>query len=391
MSFNPTVPFNDLPDLPPATEVETKAVLKACINARDALGRLNTAIQRLPNPDVLIRPFSLQEARDSSAIENIVTTDDALFAQSQLPFETADPAVKEAMRYQQALYDGFRKLSQRPIGTRMAIDICRAIKGYEIDVRKVPGTTIKNVANGEVIYTPPAGEDVIRDKLANWEKFLHGDSELDPIVKLAIQHYQFEAIHPFGDGNGRTGRVLNILYLIENGLLDLPVLYLSRQILATRSVYYELLLRVSSAQEWTPWILYFSTSVAMSAYKTTVKAWQIQALMQHTDETIHSKAPKIASAELLTVLFANPYCRIADLIQIGIAKRQAASQYLKSLVEIGILEVTKVGREKIFLHPKFHAVLTGSDESIKTITKYPLSSTDVPVPLFSEHPDKSKQ
>ena len=207
--FDPTKPFNDLPDLPPSIELETKSVLKACITARAELAKLDAEAVQLPNPSILIATSMIFEARDSSAIENIVTTDDALFKQSELDEATADPATKEALRYRNALFQGYKSLSKLPISTRTAIEACGLIKGTEIGIRKVPGTTLRNSATGEVIYTPPVGEDDIRKKLANWEKFIHEPTDLDPLVRLAVQHYQFEAIHPFSDGNGRTGRIIN--------------------------------------------------------------------------------------------------------------------------------------------------------------------------------------
>ena len=167
---------------------------------------------------------------------------------------------KEAAQYRKALHQGYQTLSQRPVSTRLAVDICQAITGKAYDIRKTPSTTLKNSLTGEVVYTPPAGEARLRELLANWERFINEQHDLDPLVRMAVQHYQFEAIHPFGDGNGRTGRILNVLCLIQDGVLDLPTLYLSRHILRTRADYYRLLSRVTSHSEWEPWLLYMLTA-----------------------------------------------------------------------------------------------------------------------------------
>ena len=223
MNWHPEQPYNNLPLLPPSIELETKAVLKHCITARAALAELKQAAELIPNQAMLINTLPLLEAKDSSEIENIVTTADKLFqfvGSDALP----DVATKEALQYRSALYEGWQKLSKRPISTNMAESICSQIKGIDMSVRKVPGTVLVNRAGGndqsdEVIYTPPEGETVLRDLLSNWEKLLHEQPDLDPVIRMAVMHYQFEAIHPFTDGNGRTGRILNILYLVQEELL----------------------------------------------------------------------------------------------------------------------------------------------------------------------------
>lgn len=206
-------PYNDLPRLPPQADVETRAVLKQCITARAALGELKQTALRIPNQAMLINTLPLLEARASSEIENIVTTTDKLFRNVGSE-DQADPATKEALRYGRALFDGFKTLKEHPLSTRTAERICSTIKGVEMTVRKVPGTALANNATKEIIYTPPENETLLRDLLANWERYIHNETEVDPLIRLAIGHYQFEAIHPFTDGNGRTGRVLNSLFLI---------------------------------------------------------------------------------------------------------------------------------------------------------------------------------
>lgn len=226
-SWRPDQPYNDLPLLPPAIELETRTVLKQCIAARTALAELKQAAELIPNQGVLINTLPLLEAQASSEIENVVTTTDRLF-QFQNANEYADPATREALRYSSALLEGFQTLQQHPLNTRIAEQVCTRIKGTDMQVRRVPGTALANQATGEVIYTPPIGEDLLRTQLANWERYLHEARDVDPLIRMAAGHYQFEAIHPFTDGNGRTGRVLNSLFLIQEDLLTLPILYLSR-------------------------------------------------------------------------------------------------------------------------------------------------------------------
>lgn len=351
MAFDPLRPYNDLPPLPPAAEIETHAVLKACIEARAAVAELKQAGELIPNQAVLINSIPLLEAQASSEIENIVTTADRLFQFADDREARADPATKEALRYRTALREGFASLARRPLNTRTAIDICQTIKGAVIDIRRTPGTALMNDRTGQVIYTPPEGEALIRDKLANWEQFLHTAEKIDPLVRMAIGHYQFEAIHPFVDGNGRTGRVLNLLYLVDQGLLDIPVLYLSKAIIEAKQDYYRLLLAVSTEQAWEPWILFMLAAVRSTAHWTTSRIKSIRTLIDETATRMKRDAPAIYSRELTELIFVQPYCRIANVVEAGIAQRQTASVYLKQLADIGLLNEVKVGREKLFINP----------------------------------------
>lgn len=356
-AWHPQRPYNELPLLPPAMEIETKAVLRACIAARAALGELKQAALLIPNPSILINTLPLLEAQASSEIENIVTTTDRLF--QQVGHEGAsDPATKEALRYRQALLEGFVSLQTLPLHTATAENVCSRIRGGEAQVRRVPGTTIGNAATGEVIYTPPEGEALLRSLLANWERFLHDETELDPLIRLAVAHYQFEAIHPFTDGNGRTGRVLNSLFLIGEELLTLPILYLSRYIISHKSDYYRLLLGVTAHQNWEAWLLWMLRGIEETARWTTDKIAAIRELSAQTVDYVKRAAPKVYSHELVNLIFERPYCRIGDLEIAGIAKRQAASRHLKELVAIGVLEAQTVGKEKLFVHPRFLRLLT---------------------------------
>ncbi|HHH3805364.1 TPA: Fic family protein, partial [Escherichia coli] len=279
-----------------------------------------------------------------------VTTSDQLFQYADRA-DGADPATKEALRYRTALYDGYTHLEDYPLCTNTAVAICTKLRAVQTDIRKTPGTVLRD-QNNNVVYTPPVGEDSIRELLANWERFIHGDDDLDPLVKMAIAHYQFECIHPFPDGNGRTGRILNILYLIQSELLSLPILYLSRFILERRDDYYTLLRRVTEEGDWESWILFMLEAVESTSRWTTDKISIVRALMAETTEYVREKLPKIYTHELVQALFAQPYCRIDNLVERGVAKRQTASTYLKQLVEIGVLEEMSVGREKLYINTR---------------------------------------
>lgn len=362
---DPRTPYNELPRLPPTVELETKAVLKQCVASRAALAELRLAGQLIPNQSVLVSTIPRLEARDSSAIENIVTTNDALFREASLKDAASDQTAKEVNRYPAALFLGVESLKTRPVTNRTAIDICRTLTGIDIDVRATPGTTLSNQHSGEVIYTPPAGQERIRELLANWEWFLNTDVELDPLVRMAVLHYQFEAIHPFPDGNGRTGRVLNILMLMQAGLLDAPTLYLSRHILRTRADYYRLLDGVTKHGAWEAWVLYVLQAVEATASWTVAKIGAIRKLMDVTRDHVRAGAPKIYSHELVDLIFTETYCRIGNLVEHGIAKRQAASTYLKRLAALGILVEEKVGRDKVFIHRKYLDLLGQDDHEVE--------------------------
>ncbi|UTJ48004.1 Fic family protein [Atlantibacter subterranea] len=351
MSWHPETPYNALPLIPPDLEhIETRNVLKACISARAAIAELKTAGELIPDQGLLINILPMLEAKDSSRIENIVTTSDRLFQYADRE-EGADPATKEALRYRTALYDGYNHLSSYPLCTNTAVAICTNLRAVQTDIRKTPGTVLRD-HNNSVVYTPPVGEDVIRNLLANWERFIHSDDDVDPLVKMAIAHYQFECIHPFPDGNGRTGRILNILYLIQAGLLSLPILYLSRFILERRDDYYTLLRRVTEHGDWEAWIVFMLEAVENTSRWTTDKISVVRELITNTTEYVREKLPKIYTHELIQALFAQPYCRIENLVERGVAKRQTASTYLKQLVEIGVLEEMSAGREKLYLNTR---------------------------------------
>ncbi len=334
-------------------------MLKACISARAAVAELKQAARLLPNQDVLINTIPLLEARASSEIENIVTTTDLLFKFAQPDREgLADPATKEALRYRTALRRGVESLKKKPLATNTAVDVSRTLLGVNLDVRRVPGTALVNEATRQVVYTPPEGEALLRELLANWERFLHETEDVDPLIRMAVAHYQFEAIHPFTDGNGRTGRILNLLFLIEQELLELPILYLSRAIIHRKADYYRLLLQVTAREAWENWILYMLRAVDETARWTTERIHAIRQLMQETAEYVRARARGVYSRELVELIFVQPYCRIKNVVEAGIARRQTASVYLKQLCDVGVLEEVKAGREKLFINPRLMRLLT---------------------------------
>ena len=280
-----------------------------------------------------------------------------MFRFANRPEAGVDPATKEALRYRTALYQGFKALESQPLSTRSAIDICRTIKGVELDIRATPGTALLNEASSRVVYTPPEGAELLRDKLANWGTLYPSADGVDPLIRLAIMHYQFEAIHPFTDGNGRTGRVLNLLSSSNRACSTFPS-DLSRYIIDNKKAYYDGLLAVTTVGAWEPWILFMFAAIRDTATWSTAKIRAICNLLDATTDRIRRDFPKIYSRELAEIIFVNPYCRIADLVSAGIAKRQSASVYLKALASLGILCEIEAGREKIYTNPALLTLLS---------------------------------
>lgn len=365
MTFKPDIPYNDLPLLPPTTDIETRKVLKKAIGANRALAELKGKALIIPNQEILINNITLQEARASSEIENVVTTNDSLFRALSSGTKTADPATKEVLNYREALWHGFDFVRGKGfLTTNLFIDIMQTIKKTGAGIRKpLPKTVLGDGTTGEIVYTPPEGEDVIRDKLKNLEFFLNDDnmSELDPIVKMAISHYQFEAIHPFGDGNGRTGRIINVLFLIGKGLLDLPILYLSSYIIANKSAYYLNLRNVTVKNDWESWVLYMLDAVEKTAFETIEKIQSIKDLMDLSIVKIKKELPGIYSKELVETLFEQPYCKVKSLVDKKIAERRTASLYLQRLEKIKILDGKKVGRENLYINSGLFELLKGRE------------------------------
>ena len=340
-------------------DLETKAVLKACIQARAALAELKALGSLIPNQSILINSIPSLEAQASSEIENIVTTGDDLFRFAAAKTDVGmDPAVKETLRYRAALWEGYTSLAQRPLGLRTAIEVCSRVKGIDMNFRQTPGTTLVNDRTGAVIYTPPVQALALKQLLSNWEHWLHDSKGVDPLIAMAVQHYQFEAIHPFTDGNGRTGRVLNLLYLVHAGLLDVPVLYLSGAIIRRKADYYRLILEVTANAGWEAWIPFMLEAITRTAKWTAGRILAIKELLDATVEQMRLEAPRIYSRELAELVFAQPYSRIGNLVDAGIAQRQTAATHLKVLTSLGLLKEHRAGREVIAVNPALVKLLS---------------------------------
>ena len=353
---NPKKPYNKLPLLPPDAEVETKKILKQTIVSNKILAELKGRADEIPNQSMLVNAITLQEAKDSSEIENIVTTQDTLYKAFSSNISSTDAQTKEVLRYRQALWEGYHDLDKRPLSTNSFIKIVQTIKENDSGIRNAPGTTIKS--NNKAIYTPPEGETKIRDLLKNMEDFIHTENDIDHLIKLAIMHYQFEAIHPFFDGNGRTGRVINMLYIVEKRLLDTPILYLSKYIIENKNDYYTNLRNVTEESAWETWILFMLKGIEETAQYTLNKINTINLLMQETILYAKDKLPtRVYSKELIELLFEQPYCKVKYLVDRDIAKRQTAAEYLNELEKIGLLKSQKVGVEKLYLNIKLMEVL----------------------------------
>lgn len=359
MVFKKTVPYNDLPDLPPKVEIETSAVLKMAIRANKAVAELRVSGHLIPNQAVLIQALGLSEAKLSSEIENIVTTNDELYRAFADETLEIDAQTKEVLLYKDALWHGYNalRINKRLLTTPLFEELVQILKNSTQGIRTMPGTKLVN-GSGEIMYTPPEGEKIIREKLSQFEKFIYSEDPLDPLIQMALVHYQFEAIHPFPDGNGRTGRILNILFLIEKGLLDIPVLYLSRYIISNKTAYYNGLRKVTEEHAWESWILYILKGLEETSIATREQIVAIHRLTQETASIVRAKLPRIYSKDLIEVLFRSPYCKIKSLEDAGIAKRQTSSLYLQQLENIGILRSLKAGRDVYYINDAFMKILT---------------------------------
>lgn len=361
MWTNPDLPYQDLPPLPPAQEVETRDVLKAVIDAARSLAALDAACLRLPNPDILFNMIPLLEAQASSEIENIVTTNDELFRAAHLPQEGAlTPAVKEALSYRQALRAGAQSLQERPLQLNTAIEVCSVLQGHAVSIRQTTGTYIGNPVTKARIYTPPEGKETIERHMSAWERFLHGADGIDPLVGMALQHYQFEAIHPFPDGNGRTGRIINLLYLMDKGVIRQPVLYLSGYIVRHKDEYYRLLRAVTREDAWEDWVLFVVRGCDEVARWTLQLVDDIAELQRETEQAVRTVVPRAPAAELVRLLFTKPYVRIDDVVSAGLAQRAAASRWLDSLVQAQVLTSEKAGRSLVFVNSPLLRLMFGS-------------------------------
>lgn len=362
MTWAADQPYNELPALPPDADFESKAILKDAIRARSSLAALDQAAKRMQNPLVLINSLSLLEAQASSEIENIVTTTDELFRFAEDPADATRAETKETLRYRTALFAGMAAIRKRPLSVNTAIDVCTNIHLREMRVRRLPGTYIGNPRTRTPIYTPPTGEAIILGKLGNWADFIHTQAEVDPLVVMAIAHYQFEAIHPFEDGNGRTGRILNILQLLEAGLLNAPILYLSRFIVQNKDEYYRLLLAVTVTGAWEEWIRFVLRGIHETSARTLYKIDRIQELQELFRVEIKTYTSAGSNADLLDVLFENPYARINKVVVRCGVSRPTATSWLNALVAHGALLDIKIGRERLFINTRLMQILSNDDD-----------------------------
>ena len=351
MTYDSTKPYNELPKLPPKASIESAAVLRKTISASRALSELKGAITNLPNPTLFIDTINLQEAQASSEIENIITSQDELFRAASMDKKIDNPAAKEVLHYKDAMWHGVSKIKSKPVlSTNLFIELVQIIKENKAGIRNLPGTQLTNPATKKIIYTPPEGENKIRELLHNLEEFIHSENGLDPLVKMAVIHYQFEAIHPFFDGNGRTGRIILVLYLIHSGLLDLPCLYLSKYIIANKSKYYKNMRRVTENNEWEPWLLYMLDMIETTAKNGRERIRQIEKLMVEAGKEIQKELPKVYSKDLLEILFRLPYTKRQFLHNAGLGTLKTVGNYLKDLENAGFLVSEQIGKEKLYLN-----------------------------------------
>jgi Fic family protein len=363
-----------IPELPLKQDVETKAVLKQLVQSHRRLAELKGAVKSMPNPSILINTLSLQEAKDSSAVESIITTHDELFKAELFASQYATPASKEVQSYADALKKGFTAVRKNNLlSNNTIIEIYQNIKHNTAGFRTTPGTTLKNDRTGEIVYQPPQSYDEIIGFMTNLEKFINDDSfcDLDPLVKMAIIHHQFESIHPFSDGNGRTGRIINILYLVNKELLDLPVLYLSRFIIKNKGQYYSLLQAVRDENQWEAWILFMLKGMEETALETVILIDGIKRLMAEYKSEIRSQFPKIYSQDLLNNLFNHPYTKIDFLCTDLNITRPTAVAYLSKLEDKFVKKI-KLGRDNFYLNTRLFNLLIDAfhldtDKSVSSI------------------------
>ena len=340
----------ELTNLPLTHQIETQKVLKKAISANRALANLNGVARIIPNSTILINSLVLQEAKDSSEIENIITTHDELY-RANLDIESVTNEAKEVQNYKEALLRGFSLVSDTKLLLKKhIIEIQEILEQNDAGIRKQAGTNLKNAQTGEVIYTPPQDYETIQELLTNLEIYINEPNDIDSLINMAIIHHQFESIHPFYDGNGRTGRIINILYLILKDLLDIPVLYLSRYIITHKADYYRLLQEVRTEDKWEEWILYILEAVEQTSLETIELINSISDLMIKIQDKISEELPKIYSKDLVEILFMHPYTKIDFLVDRLNITRKTASKYLNELENIGILENIQIKNSKFFIN-----------------------------------------
>lgn len=350
-----------IPDLFALGDLESKAVFKACSYAHRALGELKGVVHTMPNPNILLGTLPLQEAKESSEIENIVTTQDDLYQSNYATQQFASGAAKEVHHYVQAMSLGFHEVKKSGLITlNLMKEIQRELEGNNAGFRKQAGTGLVNQATQEVVYMPPQTYDEIENLMVGLERFINdsGQIDYDPLVKMALIHHQFESIRPFYDGNGRTGRIINILYLIQQGLLDTPVLYLSRYINRNKGQYYQLLQSVRKTGQWESWLIFIINGIAQTAEQSVQLISEIKSLMMKQKQIIRENLPKVYSHELLNNLFKYPYTKIEFVVGDCQIHRNTAVKRLEELVDLGILTKTKISKENFYINVElFHLLM----------------------------------
>lgn len=350
----------EFPDLFKLGDIENKNVLKMAAKAHQALGELKGVSLTVPNQAMLINTLSLQEAKESSEIENIITTQDDLYQSHFASRHFTSQSAKEVHRYAEALIIGYQAVTDHQLITNKTIKTIQStLEDNEAGFRKQAGTELVNESTGEVIFTPPQDPDTIIQLMSDLERFINNrdETDYDPLVKMALVHHQFESIHPFYDGNGRTGRIINILMLVQHGLLDAPVLYLSRYINQHKAKYYQLLQSTRTDKEWTQWLLFILEGVATTATETTRLIQAIKKLLQEHKKLIKTKLPRVYSHELINNLFRHPYTKIDFVTQECDVHRNTASRWLNALVELGVLTKHKIGNENYYLNDALFKLL----------------------------------
>ncbi len=349
--------------LPLKADIETRAVLRKTALAHKALAELKGVITSIPNQNILTETLILREARESSAVENIISTFAEVYQSSLFASQFASPAAKEVHLYAAALKTGYGLVKKNGLLTNnLILQIQEQVEGNKAGFRKLPGTKLLNDTTGEVVYTPPQDHNTIVSLMNNLEIFMNDDTmmDADPLVKMAILHHQFESIHPFYDGNGRTGRIINILFLIQKKLLDLPVLYLSRYIIRHKNDYYRLLQQVRQTGEWEAWIMYMLDGVEQTANESIVLIGQIKKLMQQYKQSIRTTLPKMYSQDLLNNLFKYPYTKIEYLENDLSISRSTAIRYLKELEKLKLLAKQKIGRDNFYINQPLFDLLAAN-------------------------------
>lgn len=349
---------NSLDMLPPQADLETRQVLRQLAKSHRSLAELKGFSDMLPNKNILINAITINEAKDSSEIENIITTHDELF-KTMSRENYKNPAAKEVVNYRRAIWRGYELVKEKGfLSANMIIEIQKIIEAEKGGIRKLPGTELKNQSTGEVIYTPPSGKEEILSLLDNLEWYInHDNDDTDPLTKLAVIHYQFEAIHPFYDGNGRTGRMINVLYLVLKDLLDSPILYLSKFIIKNKIAYYNLLEQVTAEGKWEEWILFILEGIEETADESLMLVKEINGLLEATAKEINAKLPIIYSKELVDLIFFEFYTKIG-YIEAGLGvSRKTAAKYLANLEEEGFLVSEKIGRERIYLNQELFKIV----------------------------------